>query len=631
MSKNLTYLINSALRAHATGNLEDARLLYQKVLAVDSENSTVLGWLGVIEAQGKNYLVAENLLLKALSKEKNNPDFLLNYAILLIEKKRYRDAIGFFQKVIRQRPTDPISFAKLAFCYNEENQPDLGLRNADQSIQFKPDYVDAWFNRGNALNNLKRHDEALTSYERVIALKPDYVEAWINRGTTLHTLKRYDDALTSYERALALKPDYVEAWSNRGNTLNALKRYDEAFASCERALALKPDYVDAWINRGTTLHTLKRYDEAFASYERALALNPDYVEAWFNRGTALNALKRYDDAFASYERALALKPDHVDASYNKALDLLSFERFRQGWDLYQSRWKVKTFNSSYIQTNIPPWSENMELKKLLVWAEQGIGDEIIYTSILANFTSPEIEVTLISDERLHPLLARSLPHIKLLDRKILKSFIEKNTFDAHIPIGDLGRLLSIDKNKLQLNAKPYLKPNLKQQEEYDLLFSDLEPSVICGIAWRSKNEAVGSDKSLSLLKLAPLFNLKNIKFVNLQYGDVGKEVEDVQMALGATIHINPNLDPTNDIDGLVSQINMCDMVVTTSNVTAHLAGAVGKKGVVLLPYSRGKLWYWHDGQGQSLWYPSLHLISQNKIDDWSECVDGATRWVKENM
>ena len=311
--------------------------------------------------------------------------------------------------------------------------------------------------------------------------------------------------------------------------------------------------------------------------------------------------------------------------------MLSREKFKQGWELFQWRWKEKTFNSSYIQTNIPPWSENREIKRLLVWSEQGIGDEIFYTSILGNFTSPEIEITLISDERLHPLLARSLPHIKLLDRKILKSFIEKNTFDAHIPIGDLGRLLSIDKNKLQLNAKSYLKPNLKRQEEYDHYFSDLKPSVICGIAWRSKNENLGHDKSLSLRKLAPLFNLKNIKFVNLQYGDVSKEVEDVQMALGTTIHINPNLDATDDIDGLVSQINMCNMVVTTSNVTAHLAGAVGKKGIVLLPYSRGKIWYWHDGRGSSLWYPSLQLISQNKIDDWSECVDGATRWVKENM
>jgi tetratricopeptide (TPR) repeat protein len=423
------------------------------------------------------------------------------------------------------------------------------------------------------------------------------VDAWINQGIALHDLKRYDEALASYERALVLKPDYVEAWSNRGNTLNLLKRYDEALASFERALTLEPNYVKALLNYGDVLHDLKRYDEALASFERALVF----------------------------------KPDHAESAHNKALNLLSFEQFKQGWELYQWRWKVKTFSPSYIQTNIPPWSENRELKKLLVWAEQGIGDEIIYTSILANFTPPGIEVTLISDERLHPLLARSLPHIKLLDRKVLKSFIEKNTFDAHIPIGDLGRLLSIDKNKLQLNAKPYLKPNLKRQEEYDHYFSDLKPSIICGIAWRSKNEAVGSDKSLSLLKLAPLFNLKNIKFVNLQYGDVSKEVEDVQMALGTTIHINPNLDATNDIDGLVSQINMCDMVVTTSNVTAHLAGAVGKKGVVLLPYSRGKLWYWHDGQGSSLWYPSLHLISQNKIDDWSECIDGATRWVKENM
>ena len=488
-----------------------------------------------------------------------------------------------------------------------------------------------WFNRGNALNNLKRHDEALVSYKQAVALNPAHVVAWFNLGITLYWLMRYDEALASYERALALKPDYVEAWSNQGNTLNLLKRYDEALASFEQALTLEPNYVEALFNYGTALHEVKRYDEALASFERALALKPDYVEALLNYGDVLHDLKRYDEALASFERALVLKPDHAESAHNKALNLLSFEQFKQGWELYQWRWKVKTFSPSYIQTNIPPWAENIKFIRLLVWAEQGIGDEIIYTSILANFTSPEIEITLISDERLHPLLARSLPHIKLLDRKILKSFIEKNTFDAHIPIGDLGRLLSIDKNKLQLNAKPYLKPNLKRQEEYDHYFSDLKPSIICGIAWRSKNEAVGSDKSLSLLKLAPLFNLKNIKFVNLQYGDVSKEVEDIQMALGTTIHINPNLDATNDIDGLVSQINMCDMVVTTSNVTAHLAGAVGKKGVVLLPYSRGKLWYWHDGQGQSLWYPSLHLISQNKIDDWSECVDGATRWVKENM
>ncbi len=617
--------------AHANGDLENAQLLYQEILTVDPENSTVLGWLGIIEVQQKNFHIAEDNLVKALSKEKNNTDFLKYYAFLLMEKKQYFDAIGLFQKIIRQRPKDTEVLINLAICYSEENNLDLALRNFDEAIELKPDTTDVWFYRGNTLNGLKRYEEALVSYEHALSVEKNYVDAWVNRGVTLHELKRYLDALESYEQVIILKPDYAVAWCNRGYTLHILKRYEEALVSYERALKIQPDYADAWFNQGNTFKALKRYEEALVSYERALRIQPDNVDVWLNRGLVFQELKRFKEALQSYEQAVTFKPNYGEVCHNKSLCLLSIQQFKQGWELYQWRWKVKTFNSSYIQTNIPPWSENKELKKLLVWPEQGIGDEIIYTSILANFTAPGIEVTLISDERLHPLLARSLPHIKLLDRKVLKSFIEKNTFDAHIPIGDLGRLLSIDKNKLQLNAKPYLKPNLKRQEEYDHYFSDLKRSVICGIAWRSKNEAVGSDKSLSLLKLAPLFNLKNIKFVNLQYGDINKEVEAVQMALGTTIHINPNLDATNDMDGLVSQINMCDMVVTTSNVTAHLAGAVGKKGVVLLPYSRGKLWYWHDGQGQSLWYPSLQLISQNKIDDWSDCVDGATRWVKENM
>ena len=103
--------LNIALKAHARGDLENARLLYQKILSIDPENSTALGFLGIIEAVYKNIVIAENLLLKALSKEKNNPDFLLNYGTVLLEKNQYGDAIGYFQKAIRQRPLDPICFS----------------------------------------------------------------------------------------------------------------------------------------------------------------------------------------------------------------------------------------------------------------------------------------------------------------------------------------------------------------------------------------------------------------------------------------------------------------------------------------------------------------------------------------
>ena len=308
MPINPTHL-NNALKAHASGDLKNARLLYQQVLTIDPENSTALGHLGIIEGLYKNIVIAENLLLKALSKEKNNPDFLLNYGAVLLEKNQYSDAIGYFQKVIRQRPLDPICFSNLASCYNAQNQPDLALRNADQSIQVKPDHSDAWFNRGISLYLLKRYDEALASYDRTLTLKPDHSDAWFNRGISLYLLKRYDEALASYERVLALQPDDFVAWCNRGVALDNLERYDEALASYDRTLTLKPDHLDAWCNRGATLDNLKRYDEALASCERALTLKPDHINAWFNRGTTLDNLKRYDEALASYERVLALQPD----------------------------------------------------------------------------------------------------------------------------------------------------------------------------------------------------------------------------------------------------------------------------------------------------------------------------------
>jgi len=251
MSKAITYL-NSALRAHASGNLEEAKYFYKKTLAEDSQNSTALGWLGVIEAQHKNYEVAEDLLLKALAKEKNNQNFLLNYANLLSEKRQFRDAIIYYQKAIRQRPNDPICFANLAACYIRQGQPLLGLAAADQSIQLKSDYAEAWSNRGNALQDLKRYEEALASHERALEIKPDYHEAWSNKGLTLHELKRFDEAITHYDQALGLKPDYAEAWSNKGNTLRQLKRYDGAITHYDQALGLKLD-ID-WVF-GDLLHT----------------------------------------------------------------------------------------------------------------------------------------------------------------------------------------------------------------------------------------------------------------------------------------------------------------------------------------------------------------------------------------
>jgi ADP-heptose:LPS heptosyltransferase len=155
--------------------------------------------------------------------------------------------------------------------------------------------------------------------------------------------------------------------------------------------------------------------------------------------------------------------------------------------------------------------------------------------------------------------------------------------------------------------------------------------AICGISWKSANQTIGSSKSLDLVDLSPLLLIEGVEFVSLQYGSTKEEINFVEKKIGKKIHTVEELDIYNDIDGLVSLISDCDLIVTTSNITAHLTGSIGKKGIVLLPFSKGKIWYWHSGKGQSIWYPSLQITSQTEMNNWAEPITKSKEWIMEQL
>lgn len=207
----------------------------------------------------------------------------------------------------------PLAYLNRGNALKELKRFDDALGCYNKAIALKPDFVDANSNRSMVLYRLKRLDEALAGYDRTIVLKPDHAEAYNNRGTVLFDLDRPDEALVSYEKAIALRPGYAEAYCNRGAVLFDLDRLQEAFVSYAKAVALKPDYAEAYCYCGKTLYLLRRLDEALASYDKALALKPDFAEAWFARGDALYDLRRLDEALANCEKALAFDPDFFGA------------------------------------------------------------------------------------------------------------------------------------------------------------------------------------------------------------------------------------------------------------------------------------------------------------------------------
>jgi predicted O-linked N-acetylglucosamine transferase (SPINDLY family) len=252
---------------------------------------------------------------------------VLTKALSLHQQGHLAEAAGLYRKVLAQNPKNADALHLLGVIEFQSKNPSAALALIDRALRLVPNNPIFHSNRGNALKDLKRFDEAVTSFDRALALKPDFAEALNNRGLALHELKRFDDALESYRRSLAIKPHHAKTFNNRGLALRALKRFDDALASYDRALALEPNYADAFSNRGNVLKDLKRFEDALVNYDLALAIKPDFAEALNNRGTVLQELRRYGDAITSYQEALRTAPEYAEAHANLGNALRELKRF----------------------------------------------------------------------------------------------------------------------------------------------------------------------------------------------------------------------------------------------------------------------------------------------------------------
>lgn len=287
-------------------------------------------------------MAAAQELYKSLLEASPNDYIGWNFlGVSYVQQGQPLSGIAFFEQALVLKPDYADAHFNLGCALQALNRLDEAIACYERALAINPDYAGAHLNLGNALQTLNRHEEAIARYQQTLALRPDDADAHNNWGNSLQALSRYDDAMACYERALALNPGHAEAHNNLGNTLFVLNRHDEAIARYEKALVLRPEYAEAQNNLGYALLALNRVDEAMACFGKALAIKPDFAEAHNNWGIALQALNRHDEAIEHYDNAIALKPDYAEARWNKSLALLRLGRFREGWQLYESRWQRK--------------------------------------------------------------------------------------------------------------------------------------------------------------------------------------------------------------------------------------------------------------------------------------------------
>jgi tetratricopeptide (TPR) repeat protein len=623
MNPQLQFMLQRALQAFEGKDFDSVDIILKKVLQVDSKNFPALHIMGLIKISQLNYSEATDYLARAARIHPNDASIQHNLAKALTESGRDIDAIAHHKKAVALNSNNSeawLSYGKTAFNLGRYDE---AFTHYDKAISIKPDYAEAWSNKGVTSQALKLHDEAIAHYDKAISIKPDYAVAWSNKGLTLHELMRYDEAFTHYDKAISIKSDFVEAFSNKGVTLHALKRYDEAIAHYDKAISIKPDYAEAWSNKGLTLHELMRYDEAFTHYDKAISIKPDYAEAWSNKGVTSQALKLHDEAIAHYDKAISIKPDYAEAWSNKALLNLFLKNYQAGWENYDWRLREEKSQLKMPLEHLAIWNGS-NCKHLLLISEQGVGDIIFYASMLEIVKNRVQSITISTDARLLPILSRSFPEIVFVENI---APLDISLYDAQTFFGSLSVVLNMHPDMIGRRA-PYLIDNDVITRSLKNI-SSLNKQIKCGVAWKSKNQKLGKSKSILLSDLNDIFQVDGCEFINLQYGDTQEEIKHLENNYGSKLKTIDGIDLFNNIDGLLSIIQTCDVIVTTSNITAHLAGALGKTTFLLVPYSVGRIWYWHE-EAISSWYPSISLYSQDQNFEWNGAIrDIASRLKNE--
>ena len=549
-------------------------------------------------------------------------------ALALHQSGRIDAARTLYREVLAAEPRHFDSLHLLGLSTVQSGETEAGVALIRAALMVRPDVAEACYNLGNALLTLKRPAEALDSFSRALQINPSDAQCQFETGNALNDLKRTDEAILRYDEAIRLDPRYAEAHNNRGIALKDAGRFEEAMTSYDTAIALRPRYAEAHSNRGNALKELARFEEALACHDRAISLKPDYAEAHYNRGNVLGDLKRYEEALGSYDQALILRPDYAEARHNKALLLLGRGRFREGFELYPARWQTASFVGGTFRGKVPRWDGRTQQGQLLLWGEQGVGDEIFHASLLPLVPQDGIRITVAADKRLHAIFRRSFPHVSVIDSSTLATQKDAD-YTAQAPVGDLGGILGLDAAMLAARQTSFLRVDEARREALRKAPGFPERGPIVGLSWKSSNKKFGAEKSLRLSDLAPILSVPGVSFVNLQYGEVAAEIAEAREAFGISVHEVQGLDVFNDIDGLLALIDACDVVITTSNVTAHLAGSIGKKAVVLVPAGKGCLWYWQGGSND-LWYPSLTRLAQQRVGDWGGAIAAASAWLKDN-
>jgi Flp pilus assembly protein TadD len=431
----------------------------------------------------------------------------------------------------------------------------------------------------------------------------------VRRAIAAHQRGDFDGALRDYRTVLARVPEHPHALHYEAIARHQHGDSMAALPALEHAAALVPSEPEFHNNLGVVYAALDRNAEAMAAHRRAIALKPSHAGAWNNLGLAFRAVNDLPSATGAFEEALRHAPAFNEARWNLALALLASGRFREAWPAYEARLSIPEFAPSVVPAT-PRWDgRDARGRRILLTAEQGIGDSIQFARFVPALARRGAEVIVHAP----PALVRLLRTIDGVHDAVAAD-APPPPHDAWLPLMSLAALLDVQASDLP-GPIPYLAADPHCQEAVRGKLAGYEARLRAGLAW-SGNRRNTNDRrrSMPLALMAPLLAMTDVAWFSLQKGDGEEQLPQLPEASRLV-----SLDERNALEGTAALVAELDLVVSVDTSLVHLAGALARPVFVLLPFASD--WRWRTERDDSDWYPTARLFRQAAPGDWIGVVE----------
>lgn len=457
-----------------------------------------------------------------------------------------------------------------------------------------------------------RYAEARPFFESLHRHNPDDADTLYRLGVIYGSTGLLHEAKQMLDRCEHLRPGSVDVFNAQANVAWLQSDWVRAEQHFLAALDLDPENATLLANFGLCLHDAGRLDAAAAALARALACDPAHPDALVN--ATLVAMDQNDTprAQALLERALHAQPAFPEAHALQAQLLLRQGRYADGWREYE--WRLRCRDGRYLPTELPRW-QGAAANSLQIYAEQGLGDQIMFASCLPDVIGRVTRCDAECDPRLLTLFSRSFPAIRFHAQRpdLARPWATADALTAcQIHAGSLPQLLRGSAD--QFSGAAYLRPDPLRVAYWQGQLATLGTGLKVGIAWRGgvprTRQAM---RSIAPSELQALLLTQGARFVSLQHAVNADEWQARPPALAAVAHWPQAL---RDGDEMAALISALDLVITVCGTVVHLAGALGKTAWVLVPACPE--WRYLDGGDRMPWYSSVQMFRQSVTNDWRE-------------